>query len=255
MKSRLAVIAAVSIAACAPAAAPEERNAGPAGESEEPLPAPPGEDGEETGWDGYSASGTEPFWNVQFSGGQMVFEHLDAPGARAPRPEPQATANGHRFVAQAGGQPFIVEIAGAYCTDAMSGRPYPDSVTVTANGSTFRGCGGDTASLITGRPWQVTRVGERSVAGSHGMTVRFAADGSISGYGGCNRYTGRYEIGGEGIETGPMASTRRACLDPAIGSLEHELLAALGALRQFRIAADGSLLLIAEDDTEIAARR
>lgn len=257
MRIRLLPAALIALAACAQSGA----NGGPSNgqtssdESEEALPAPPDEDGADSGWDGYRASGNEPFWNIEFTGGRMVFDHFDAPDATAPLPEPQSTANGFRFAAEADGEPFTVAIEHAYCADSMSGRPYPDTVTVTVHGESYSGCGGDTASLITGRPWQVTAVGATSVAGSLGMTVRFAEDGSISGYTGCNRYEGSYEIGGEGISTGTIAATQRGCLDPAATQLEADFLAALGGLRSFAIEDGGSLRLVAGNQTEITARR
>ncbi|MCA1749111.1 MAG: META domain-containing protein [Parasphingopyxis sp.] len=257
MRSPLLSAALFGLAACTQPgtnAAPENGR-GPSDGAEGALPAPAETAHGETSWDGYRAGGNEPFWNVTFNDGQMVFEHFDAPGATAPRPAPETTANGYRFAARADGQPFIVEIEHAYCADSMSGRPYPDSVKVTVHGDGFTGCGGDTASLVTGPPWQVTSVDDTSVAGSLGMTVRFAEDGSISGYTGCNRYTGSYEAGGEGISTGPIAATRRACLDPSANRMESEFLTALGGLRSFSIEDDGSLVLVAENGTEIRAQR
>lgn len=257
MRIRLLPAALFTLAACAQSGANggPENGQGAFDDSEETLPAPPGGDAAEPTWDGYRAAGNEPFWNVEFTDGQMVFEHFDAPGATTPLPEPQETSNGHRFAAEVDGQSFTVVIENAYCADSMSGRPYPDTVTVAVRGESYSGCGGDTASLLTGLPWQVTSVDETSVAASLGMTVRFAEDGSISGYSGCNRFTGNYEIGGEGISTGPIASTRRACLDPASNRLESDFLAALGQLRSFRIEEDGRLMLMAEQGIEIAARR
>jgi heat shock protein HslJ len=45
-------------------------------------------------------------------------------------------------------------------------------------------------------------------------SARFAADGQLSGFGGCNRVFGPCEVDGESIRIGPVASTRMACAEP-----------------------------------------
>jgi heat shock protein HslJ len=52
------------------------------------------------------------------------------------------------------------------------------------------------------------------------------ADGTVSGSGGCNRFTGPYELDGDTISIGPLASTLMACVEPQ-GSVEQAYLAAL----------------------------
>jgi heat shock protein HslJ len=43
------------------------------------------------------------------------------------------------------------------------------------------------------------------------VTLQFAADGSVSGFGGCNSFFGSHELKGEEIKIGPMGSTMMAC--------------------------------------------
>jgi heat shock protein HslJ len=56
-------------------------------------------------------------------------------------------------------------------------------------------------------------------------TAGFTSD-TISGFGGCNRYTGGYSTDGEALEIGALASTQMACEPPA-GTIEAAYLAAL----------------------------
>ena len=42
-------------------------------------------------------------------------------------------------------------------------------------------------------------------------TALFGADGSVSGSGGCNQYSGSYELNGDQISFGPIAATMMAC--------------------------------------------
>ena len=77
------------------------------------------------------------------------------------------------------------------------------------------------------------------------LTAEFA-DGTVSGDAGCNRFTGPYEASGTSITIGPLASTLRACADPAVGQQESEYVAALELARTFSVAG-GNLTLFRED--------
>jgi putative lipoprotein len=69
------------------------------------------------------------------------------------------------------------------------------------------------------------------------------ADSSVSGTGGCNRFTGRVSIAGKRITFGPIASTRMACT-PAVMNQEGEFFMALRDVRAWRIDAVRHKLLL-----------
>jgi len=48
------------------------------------------------------------------------------------------------------------------------------------------------------------------------VTVQFRPDGKVAGRGGCNRYSGGYEVSGDTLTFGAIASTKRACMGPAM---------------------------------------
>lgn len=77
------------------------------------------------------------------------------------------------------------------------------------------------------------------------LTATFES-GRISGNAGCNEYTGPYETDDTKILIGPVASTLRACADPAIGQQETEYLAALDLVRTFSLAG-GNLTFLRAD--------
>ena len=77
------------------------------------------------------------------------------------------------------------------------------------------------------------------------LTATFA-DGRISGSAGCNDYSGGYEVDDTKISIGPLASTLRACADPAVGEQEPQFLAALELARTFSVAG-GNLTLLRDD--------
>lgn len=100
--------------------------------------------------------------------------------------------------------------------------------------------------VVTGffRPGAITS----PVPGST-LTATFAS-GRIAGDAGCNRYSGGYEVDGTDIAIGPLASTLRACADPAVGQQETEFLAALELAATFRV--EGTNLTLLRDDGGIA---
>ncbi len=215
-----------------------------------PEPPPAGSPGA-----GYRAAGNEPFWLLRFGETTMEFASLgDADTVRVTRPAAEGIAGGWRFSATSGGQPFTVLVEDRGCNDSMSGRPFPHTVGVEVNGRSYTGCGGDTASLIIDREWTVTHLDGAETTGPQQPTMLFAADGSLSGSGSCNRYMGSYEITGEGIEIGPAAATRMACLEPDVSAQETRFFALLERVTRFDIADDGSLELLAGDRPVVVAR-
>lgn len=72
------------------------------------------------------------------------------------------------------------------------------------------------------------------------VTVAFS-DGAVSGYAGCNRFSGTYTSTGEALSFGTLASTRRACEEAAM-ALESEVLRRLAAVGRATCTADVLLL-------------
>lgn len=58
------------------------------------------------------------------------------------------------------------------------------------------------------------------------LTATFTPDGKVSGSSGCNTFTGAYELEGDALTVGPLASTMMACEQPAMDQ-EAQFLAAL----------------------------
>ncbi len=55
------------------------------------------------------------------------------------------------------------------------------------------------------------------------------------GTAGCNQFNGGYTVAGEDLTFGPLATTRKACADPAVGQQETDYLAALAATATFSL--------------------
>jgi heat shock protein HslJ len=80
-------------------------------------------------------------------------------------------------------------------------------------------------SMIWPEEWGFT--GE---VGKAARFIQFRSDGRVTGYSGCNRFTGKYTQDGGTLIMGPLATTRMACLPEAMEG-EQEFLALLGKIR------------------------
>lgn len=64
---------------------------------------------------------------------------------------------------------------------------------------------------ITGVSWRPVTIGADTIPDNSGVFVLFEVDGSVTGHGGCNRFTGSLASSDSGIAVGQLASTRMAC--------------------------------------------
>ena len=96
--------------------------------------------------------------------------------------------------------------------------------------------------VLTGIDWRLVSLGpagsETDVVPGTTVTARFGEDGRVGGSTGCNTYSGSYEVRGDTISVGRLASTRRACLDQNANEQERSFLAALEAANRFRLSSD-----------------
>jgi heat shock protein HslJ len=74
------------------------------------------------------------------------------------------------------------------------------------------------------------------------LTLDFALDGSLSGFSGCNTYSGGFAVDGDTIDIGPLASTEMAC-EPPGSDIEAVYLPALDASGTWTILESGQLVL------------
>lgn len=177
----------------------------------------------------YRASGTEPFWSLTIGAQTMRFE---APGR--PPVAVQTPKVIHGFAGEIWQTRRInVNTNHRPCSDGMSDRTYPDTVTVTVDGRTYQGCGGEPraqqgpASTLLEGNWRIESLNGRPVLRSSNPSVSFD-NGRISGNAGCNRFNGSYTFARGRLSAGPLASTRMACLDRGRSLQETAILGVLG---------------------------
>ena len=75
------------------------------------------------------------------------------------------------------------------------------------------------STALTSAPWKLNLLDDgegkviSTIAGTE-ITLVFAEDGNLTGSSGCNTYNSSYEINGDKITIGPIASTMMACTEP-----------------------------------------
>jgi len=106
----------------------------------------------------------------------------------------------------------------------------------------------NTDCTFTGQEWVAESIlGSPVIDRSH-SAIRFADDGTVSGNGGCNVFSGKYTEKDGVITFGPLAVTRRACI-PGLDDQERRFLSSLG--QPLTVECRNRLLVLkAEDGTE-----
>ncbi|MDS4069942.1 MAG: META domain-containing protein [Candidatus Competibacter sp.] len=109
-------------------------------------------------------------------------------------------------------------------------------------------------STLEGPTWRLTQVARtdgqlHAVPDSVEATALFTS-GSVSGSGGCNRYTTSYTVKDGKLTIGLAASTMMACPEPQT-AVEQPFMAALAATRAYQIE-DGQLSLLDAGGRKIA---
>jgi heat shock protein HslJ len=108
-------------------------------------------------------------------------------------------------------------------------------------------------ALAGGREWRVIAVAGQRPPPAARVGFSIASDGRIAGRSGCNRFTGKAEIGGGRIMVGPLAGTRMAC-PPPLMAVEARFLAVLQSVERYALQR-GRLVLTTADGRRIDARR
>jgi heat shock protein HslJ len=110
---------------------------------------------------------------------------------------------------------------------------------------------------LSGTNWEVIgynngKQAVTSVIAGTTLTASFGKDGNLSGNAGCNNYNGPYKVNGSQITIGPLASTMKACADPAgVMDQEAQYLAALGTAATYQV--ENNVLELRTKDGALAA--
>ncbi|WP_228339761.1 META domain-containing protein [Marinobacter sp. F3R08] len=202
----------------------------------------------------FEAQGNEPFWHATVEGDELLLTRLFEAERTRRVPVELATANGNgrEFMATLDDQPMTLTVTHELCEDSMSGVQYPAQARLVVGNDEFTGCGGDRQRLLRGAEWVVEDVADKGIIDSSRITIEFLEGNRIAGRATCNRYSGTYKLGGEGIDIGPLATTRMACA-PALMHQEERFLALLDEVTSARIGQQGQLLLSTPDGSRMRA--
>lgn len=99
-------------------------------------------------------------------------------------------------------------------------------------------------AALSGR-WLAESIRNRGVIDNVQMVIDIAADGKVTGSGGCNRISGRATVSEARISFSPMSSTKMACA-PEIMDQESKFLLALGDARLWRIDEQRDKLILVD---------
>jgi heat shock protein HslJ len=102
-------------------------------------------------------------------------------------------------------------------------------------------------------PWVLVGYGNPDnpsvIAEGVAITLEFTADGQLSGFSGCNNYSGSYQAATDGTLTiSPLATTLMACAQGM--DLETTYLTALQSARSFRFNSQGRLSIVYSDPSQ-----
>lgn len=114
-------------------------------------------------------------------------------------------------------------------------------------------------ALLVDVAWPLAALDGAPVPAAAAIDATFAADGSLSGSAGCNRFMGSYTLDGDAIAVTPLATTRMAC-DAETMARENAFLDLLQAAATWTadgrsvtiVAASGGTLVFGELAAEVA---
>ncbi len=128
---------------------------------------------------------------------------------------------------------------------SIDGQDLPECQEVQAP-KPERRVGGDP---IRDRTWVLVRMNDAEPIAGHIVTLTLAAEGGVSGRGGCNRYMGSYTMNGEALSINEnIASTMMACVADGVMEQESRYLKALATMNKISRAEDGTLHLSNADN-------
>ena len=95
-------------------------------------------------------TGTEPFWGGSVAGETLTYKTPERPEGAAIPVRRFAGNNGLNFSGKLGGSAFDMAVTNAACSDGMSDRTYPFTVTLQIGGEMRNGCAWTEARKFTG---------------------------------------------------------------------------------------------------------
>jgi heat shock protein HslJ len=102
--------------------------------------------------------------------------------------------------------------------------------------------GASVGAGLAGTSWNLFEMGGTADFAHLVPTIDFGADGTVSGFAGCNRFGGTFTVEGRDLHLGPLATTKIFCQRPA-SAVEGDYLKALVNVATWEISGSGRLEL------------
>jgi heat shock protein HslJ len=106
------------------------------------------------------------------------------------------------------------------------------------------------AKGLAGSSWQLVSLDGTPAVEGTAVTLAFGDDNTVSGYAGCNNYSGGYEADNTSLTFSMLISTLRACIDDALNQQETAFLAALNGTVSYTISS-AELVITSSDGKEL----
>lgn len=104
---------------------------------------------------------------------------------------------------------------------------------------------------LVGKTWTLRTIVSRDFDDDPALTIKFNADGTVEGFGGCNAFTGTYTLKDDYIEFGPLAATHKSC-GPVADEREYTYLTYLATVRRLDTqTGPDELVLLTENQSEL----
>lgn len=187
----------------------------------------------------FVAMGSEPFWSLELTKGQMRFRTVaSGDSIRVPLPTPSQAQDAPvlRYRAQTAAGELTVTIAQRSCTNNMSGEVLPYTVTVQVRTTAqlaareFAGCGRYLGDYRLHDIWALESIDGQAVDAAQFATkdkpyleLNLTREEAL-GFGGCNGFGGSLTPERAGLKFGTLRGTMLAC--PAL-PFERRFLGAL----------------------------
>jgi len=105
--------------------------------------------------------------------------------------------------------------------------------------------------VLVGKTWILRKIVSRDFDEDPAQTIKFNADGTVEGFGGCNAFTGTYTLTDDYLEFGPFAATEKSC-GPAGDEREYTYMSYLAQVRRLDTQIEpGELILLTENQSEL----
>lgn len=202
----------------------------------------------------FVAHGNEPSWNLELDFDKFVrFTTLEGDSIHAALPAPTVDGIHTSYSISTSDATLSFKLSPTGCVESMSGAYSNYAVEITYNQKNiFHGCGDFVNSIyqLTG-DWALTSILNQPIKESDyatGLpTLHFnVIEKNVSGFTGCNRLNGNFEVNKQGmLKFLPLATTRMFCE----GKGETSFLQAMDQVEQFRI--EGDKLMLSSKDRDL----